>query len=81
MSQRPAAARAQSMPYMSTSGASSKKSGSMMPLRTVLVTPRPRRSAPANSMTPAMHVAWKSVSVLEPTEVAKALATSLAPMP
>jgi hypothetical protein len=29
----------------------------------------------------AMQDAWNSVSVLEPTEVAKALATSLAPMP
>ena len=45
----------------------------------VEVDTRPRTSAPRNSKTAARTMACHIFKVLEPTEVAKALATSLAP--
>ena len=41
---------------------------------------RPRTSAPVNSKMMARTTACQSLRVLAPTEVAKALATSLAPL-
>ncbi|CAM9362734.1 unnamed protein product, partial [Ectocarpus sp. 12 AP-2014] len=52
-----------------------------MPERMVLVTCEPRNTAPRNSKIPASTTAWRRVRALAPTEVEKALATSLAPMP
>jgi hypothetical protein len=52
-----------------------------MPLRMVSATLEPARTAPANSKMTARPHACLMVSALEPTEVAYALATSLAPMP
>eukprot|EP00962_Isochrysis_galbana_P053631 scaffold25066_cov106-Isochrysis_galbana.AAC.1 len=52
-----------------------------MPLRMVSATLLPARTAPANSKMTARAHACLMVSALEPTEVAYALATSLAPMP
>jgi hypothetical protein len=53
---------------------------SAMPDATVLVTAPPSKMAPMNSKKPAMMTACHSFSVLDPTEVAKLLATSLAPV-
>lgn len=50
-------------------------------LRTVSVTLEPKSKAPRNSKIPATMTACVSVSALAPTEVAKAFATSLAPIP
>ena len=47
----------------------------------VSVTPEPRRTAPPNSQNEATMIACFKVSALAPTEVPKALATSLAPIP
>ncbi len=49
-------------------------------LRTVLVTDEPRKNAPENSQILAISTACFRVIDLEATEVAKALATSFAPM-
>lgn len=46
----------------------------------VSATRAPTSNAPANSITEAINMACKRVRDLEETEVAKALATSLAPM-
>lgn len=54
---------------------------SAMPLRMVLVTCEPSKTAPRNSKTPARITACLIVRAFAPTEVAKALATSLAPIP
>ena len=54
---------------------------SMIPLRIVFVTSPPASTAPENSNTAAMISACLIVMAREPTEVAIALATSLAPMP
>ena len=69
------------MPCMSAGGLSAKHSESAMPLRMVSVTRDPSKKAPRNSKTAPMHTAWRMVSDLDPTDVANALATSLAPMP
>lgn len=53
----------------------------MMPPLMVSVTDAPRRTAPPNSMIAATKIAWPMVRALAPTEEAKELATSLAPMP
>eukprot|EP00967_Tisochrysis_lutea_P158573 scaffold324562_cov55-Tisochrysis_lutea.AAC.1 len=52
-----------------------------MPLRIVSATFDPASTAPANSKMTASAHACLIVRALEPTEVAYALATSLAPMP
>ena len=52
-----------------------------MPLRMVSETDEPMRMAPANSKTEAKRTACFTVMALAPTDVANALATSLAPMP
>jgi hypothetical protein len=69
------------MPYMKTEGAPLKVSVLAMDPATVLVTAPPRVTAPVNSKIAAMTTALHNFKVLEPTEVPKALATSLAPMP
>lgn len=50
-----------------------------MPDLMVSVTPDPKRTAPPNSHTEATNMACRSVRALAPTDVPKALATSLAP--
>merc|ERR1719453_2909096 len=80
-SQMPTEKMTQKQPYMRSGGLSRKASSSAMPLRMVFTTSPPRKVAPMNSMTTAMAHAWRMVSAFEPTDVAKALATSLAPMP
>jgi len=77
----PAASNAASIPYTSSSGVPASSSASTMPLRMVDVTSPPASTAPRNSNTAATSIACLIVSALEPTEVAIALATSLAPMP
>ena len=52
-----------------------------MPFRIVLATFEPMSSAPKNSQTDAMTTACLTVRAFEPTDVAKQLATSLAPIP
>jgi hypothetical protein len=53
---------------------------SATPLAMTEVLTRPSTRAPTNSNTAAMSTAWRMVRVLLPTEVAKALATSLLPV-
>ena len=60
-------------------GSSSKRAVEMTLVRIVSVTRAPTSMAPANSITEAMHMACLRVSEREATEVAKELATSLAP--
>lgn len=57
------------------------KEVSTMPPLMVSVVLAPRRKAPPNSQKQAMIKAWARVMEPEPTEVAKELATSLAPIP
>ncbi|KAJ1639428.1 hypothetical protein T492DRAFT_936884 [Pavlovales sp. CCMP2436] len=66
---------------MRTAGMCVKHAGLEMPLRIVSETWLPRSTAPLNSKMAAITIALRMVSALEPIEVAKALATSLAPMP
>ena len=80
-SQVPAASKAANMPKTNWSGSPANKSASTMPLRTVEVTSPPANTAPANSKMAATSIAPRTVRTLEPTDVAMALATSLAPMP
>ena len=54
---------------------------SAMPLLLGLATFEPMSSAPKNSQTDAMTTACLTVRAFEPTDVAKQLATSLAPIP
>ena len=63
----------------STCGWPSYRSGLTMPLRTVSATRSPTDTLPASSQTEAIIMACLRVSDLEDTEVAKELATSLAP--
>ena len=70
---------AQNMPYMNTAGAPAKVLVFAMEPATALVTFPPRVTAPVNSKTAAMQHALQILRVLLPTEVPKALATSLAP--
>ena len=70
---------AQTMASMRTDGSSVKSEMEMTLVRMVSVTREPTSMAPANSMTEAMHIACLRVSEREATEVAKELATSLAP--
>ena len=67
------------IPSISTSGVSTNKSGFVIPLMMVVATFPPRRKAPLNSITAAIIIAAFRESAPEPTEVANALATSLAP--
>ena len=76
---------AQSMSSMSSSGAPSpespeNRSTSTMPLRIVSVTAPDMSTAPPTLQTAASTSAWRSVTTPAPTDVPKALATSLAPM-
>ena len=57
------------------------KEVSTIPPLMVSVVLAPRRKAPPNSQKQAMIKAWARVMEPEPTEVAKELATSLAPIP
>ena len=75
-----AANRAESMPY-SRMLASPIAPESIIPLRIVEVTSPPARKAPRNSKIAAIMIACLTVIALEPTDVAIAFATSLAPMP
>jgi len=77
----PAASKADNMPKMSSSGESDISDASTIPLRIVEVTSPPARTAPANSKIAATMMACLMVSALAPTDVAIALATSLAPIP
>lgn len=52
-----------------------------MPAAMVFVETRPRIIAPRNSKHAAIKIAWLRVNAPEPTEVPKALATSLEPVP
>lgn len=70
---------AQVMANMSTDGSCSKRLMEITLVRIVSVTREPTSIAPANSITEAMHMACLRVSEREATEVAKELATSLAP--
>ena len=54
---------------------------SIIPLRMVLVTSPPAKTAPANSNIAAITIACFIVMAREPTDVAMALATSFAPIP
>jgi hypothetical protein len=76
-----AASSAASIPSIRTSGSPTRALESMMPLRMVDVTSPPARKAPRNSNTAAIRIACFTVMARAPTEVAMALATSLAPMP
>ncbi len=80
-SQVPAASSAESMPNTSSFGSSAISPVSTMPRRIVEVTSPPARTAPRNSKMAATSIACLIVSALDPTDVAIALATSLAPMP
>lgn len=64
-----------------SSGAAAYILGSTIPPLMVSVVLAPRKKAPPNSQKQAMIKAWARVIEPEPTEVAKALATSLAPIP
>lgn len=70
---------AQTIPSMSTDGSDSKSSVEMTLVRIVSVTWAPTAMAPANSMQEAMTMACFNVRDREATDVAKELATSLAP--
>ena len=59
----------------------SKADGETIFFLTVSVTRDPNKKAPKNSKTAAIQTAWNTVKDLAPTEVAKAFATSLAPIP
>merc|ERR1719206_219312 len=72
---------AQNMPNIRMSSSPRNASLSTMPLRTVEVTVPPSPTAPTNSKMPAITVACLRLMARAPTEVEKALATSLAPMP
>jgi hypothetical protein len=65
-------------PHMSRGGLSLKSLILASEPRMVLTTSPPMKQAPTNSMTTAMQHACFTVSALEPTEVANALATSFA---
>ena len=78
-SQTQEAASAHSMPKMKTSGRALKAAVSAMPPEMVFVTVAPRATEPMNSKMAAMSSAPHMGMALEPTEVANALATSLAP--
>jgi hypothetical protein len=68
------------MASIRTEGSASYSLVEMTFVRIVSVTREPTSMAPANSMTEAMHMACLRVSEREATEVAKELATSLAPV-
>merc|ERR1719283_160798 len=63
------------------SSSPTNRSQSTMPLRTVSVTVPPKPTAPTNSNIPAMTVACFKLMARDPTDVAKQLATSFAPIP
>ena len=81
MSHAPTETMTQRQPNMRTSGSSTKQVTSAMLLRIVRVTCEPISTAPASSKMTASTHAWRTVMAREPTLVAKALATSFAPMP
>lgn len=89
MSQMVAAIRASKKPVMSISGPFAEPLGSLGSnmltlitfLRTVSVTEPPSRRAPANSKMAAIIQATGRVMEPAPTDVAKAFATSFAPIP
>ena len=70
---------AQTMPNMRTEGSDSKSFVETTFVRIVSVTRAPTVSAPRNSMTLAINIACLKVRDREATDVAKELATSLAP--
>ena len=76
-----AATKAHNIPYMRTWGSSEYKLDLSTSFRMVLVTCDPSNIAPPNSITAAMHTANLNDTDLAATEVAKALAQSLAPIP
>lgn len=69
------------MPIMSISGFSVKFSIWMIPSLIVSATPEPNKSAPKNSVKQATMQACPRDKDPDDTEVAKELATSLAPIP
>ena len=81
ISQTAAAIRAHISATIRSSGSSTNRAEEIMPFATVWVTWDPIRKAPENSITEAIPRAVGSVIAFAPTEVANALATSLAPIP
>ena len=81
LSQKAAATMTEKKPHKKRSGVLAKVSGLAMPPLMVSVTEAPSSTAPPNSQKAATIRAWGIVRALAPTELAKALATSLAPMP
>jgi hypothetical protein len=79
-SQIAAAVSAHNMPYKKMSGWDLKEAVLAIPPAMVLVTAAPSPIAPENSNTAAITVACRKVRAPDPTEVPKALATSLAPV-
>jgi len=71
---------AATMPMASFSGLALKADGVTMLPEMVCATGDPTKKAPANSHTAARRTALRIVSAPLPTDVPKALATSLAPM-
>ena len=67
------------MPSISTSGLSLYSSAFVMFFVMVVATFPPRRNAPKNSITAAIRIALRRERAPEPTDVAKAFATSFAP--
>ncbi len=76
-----AATKAHNIPYIRTSGSSEYSFDLRTSLRIVLVTCAPSNIDPPNSHTAAMTTANRKETDLAATEVAKALAQSLAPIP
>ena len=72
--------RAHIMPSIRTAGCCSKALTLRILFLIVSATREPTRTAPANSMTDAIIMACFRVRERDETEVAKELATSLAPM-
>jgi len=72
--------KAHNIPSMRTDGFSSKSATLMIPLLMVPETRAPASTAPPNSHTVAMAMACIMVRDREETDVAKELATSLAPI-
>lgn len=78
--QIPAASRAASIPVAYSMGSPANTEGATMLALMVSDTCEPTRKAPANSKMAASTRACLKVMATDPTEVPKALATSLAPM-
>ena len=67
------------IPNMRTSGCSAKSSALAIPFIILLATFPPKRKAPENSIIAAITIALFNERAPEPTDVAKAFATSFAP--